>query len=418
MKELEKALAVNGGPKTIGTSLPNRFNVNEQEKKAVCALFDEASSTGVAPGYSGKEEELLCDEFAAWMGGGYSDGVNSGSTAVFVALRAMEIEPFSEVIVSAVTDPGGIMPIVMNNCIPVVADTTMDSYNCGPEQIRDKITEHTRAVVVSHILGEPADMEGIMDIAHAHGLKVIEDCSQSHGATIHGRKVGTFGHAAAFSTMFGKHFNTGGQGGLVFTKDEATYWKIRRHADRGKPFGLPGGSTNEVASLNFNLSEISSVIGRVQLRKLDGLIEKRRKLVSYFNERIKSQKAISSPSLIPGARGSYWYLRLDCNADALVCTKNEFLEAVAGEGVLLMKDYSFALPYKFDWFKNKNAFGRDGFPWTAPQYKGTAGNEVHCPNVEHVIERCFNLHVYESWTEQDMDLIFKAFQKAEDAYAR
>ena len=409
-------LAINGGPSIIKGALKNRFNIGTEERDAVLAMFDKAIETGQAPGYNGEQEEQLCRDFAEFMGGGYADGVNSGTTAVFVALRALEIEPFSEVIVGPVTDPGGMMPVIMNNCIPVVADSLPGSYNVGPEQIEEKITEHTRAIIVAHIMGEPVDMPAIMKIAEKYDLKVVEDCAQAHGCKINGRFVGTFGHTAAFSTMFGKHFNTGGQGGMVYTKDEGLYWKLRQHADRGKPFGLEKGASNCVASLNFNLSDFSAAIGIEQLKKLTGLVKNRRNLVKKLTEKFESLGSLSVPEQLPGAEASYWYFRVRFNEDAVSCSKSGFLDAVEAEGVKMIKDYSIARPYLMDWFRNKNAYGSGGFPWTAPQYKGSYSNHFECPNAEKALGECFNLFVYESWGDEEAELIFKAFEKVEKAY--
>jgi perosamine synthetase len=160
------------------------------------------------------------------------------------------------------------MPIPLLNLIPMVADTRPGSFNTGPEQVQELITSRTSAILIPHIAGEPADMEGILQVANRHGLPVIEDCAQAHGARLNGRMVGTFGRIAAFSTMFGKHHCSGGQGGLVFTQNEPLYQASRRASDRGKPFFLPQGATNTTASLNFNLSDLAAAIGRVQIKKL------------------------------------------------------------------------------------------------------------------------------------------------------
>ena len=223
MSNIEK-LAVNGGPKAVGTLKP-RFHFGVEEKEAAMRLFDRSIETGNAFGYNGPEEEALGKEFAEFLGGGYADGVNGGTNAVFVALRALEPKPFSEVIVGAVTDAGGMMPIVLNNCIPVVCDTMPGRYNIGPEQVEACITPLTSAIIVPHIGGEPADIKGIMEVANRHGIPVIEDCAQAHGAKVDGQYVGTFGTYGAFSVMFGKHFCTGGQGGMVFSKTEAYFYQ-------------------------------------------------------------------------------------------------------------------------------------------------------------------------------------------------
>lgn len=415
---MKNTLAINGGKPFIKEGLKNRYNIGIEEKNAVNKLFDEAINSGQAFGYNGEKEEQFCNDFVKLMGGGYADGVNSGTNAVYVALRALELEPFSEVIVSAITDPGGIMPIVLNNCIPVVIDSAKGTYNMDPLNIEEKITDKTKAIIVAHITGEPCDMKAIMAIAKKYDLLVVEDCAQAHLCELNGQLVGTFGHVASFSTMFGKHFNTGGQGGVVYTTNEDTYFKVKQYADRGKPFGLKDGSTNVVASLNFNMDELSATIGIEQLKKLPGLVKKRRELVKYLASQLDKLQTLSIPVLIDGSNPSYWFLRLVVDDSKLTVSKNEFLEAVVSEGVQLLVDYSFAQPHLMDWYINKKAYGTKGFPWTAPQYgKGDPSNLV-CKNVADTCKSCFNLHIYESWTEKEINQIIGAFKKVEDEYCQ
>ena len=148
------------------------------------------------------------------------DSRNCGTNSVYGALAALNLPPFSEVIVGCVTDPGGMMPIVINNCIPVPADTALGSFNTGAKEIEACITLRTSAIVVAHIGGEPADMPAIMKVAKKHNLPVVEDCAQPHMAKINGKNVGTFGRYGAFSLIFGKHMCTGGQGGAVICNTE------------------------------------------------------------------------------------------------------------------------------------------------------------------------------------------------------
>ena len=222
-------LAIDGGPKIRATPFPGRKLITNAEKAAVLALFDQAIAEGEQVlGYNGPQEDAYCKEFAAWLGGGFADGVNSGSNAVYVALRALDLEPFGEVIVGPVTDPGGVMPVALCNQVPVIPDSGPGSYNTSAEQIAARITDQTRAIVIAHIAGIPCEMDAIMDLARSRGLPVVEDCAQAHGTLYQGKFVGTFGDVAAFSTMFGKLHVTGGQGGIVFTRAEQRYRRDER----------------------------------------------------------------------------------------------------------------------------------------------------------------------------------------------
>ena len=407
-------LAVNGGPKVRVKPWPPRKLIGREEKQAVDALFDRAITSGNAFGYNGPDENAFCEQFVKFMGGGYADAVNSGTTAVYVALRALNVEPFSEVIVSPITDPGGMMPIVMLNCIPVVADTIPGSFNTGPEQIEKMISPRTGAILVAHLLGEPADMPGIMRIARKHKIPVVEDCAQSHMATINNRMVGTFGHASAFSTMFGKHFCTGGQGGMVYTRDEETYKWARRCSDRGKPFGLPPGSTNCVATLNYNLNDLAAVIGSVQLKKLPGIVGRRRRLVEMIRRGIRGLRAVAFPETVTGANPSYWFLRLRFNPDGVSCDKETYCKALAAEGMPVNPNYNH-MPHTHEWFTKQRAFGASRFPWSSPLYKGDPSRQFPCPNAVKAIRDHFNLSIYESWGRQEAADIVKIFRKVEEA---
>lgn len=415
--KLEK-LAINGGTKTI-EKMPARFHFGKEEKEAADKVFDRCIETGKATGYNGIEEETYCKEFAEFMGGGYADGVNSGTTAVYVALKALNPEPFTEVIVSPVTDPGGIMPIPLLNCIPIVADCASGSYNTNAEEVKKHISPLTSAIIIAHIGGEPADIENITKLAHGYNIPVLEDCSQAHGAKLNGKPVGSFGDIAAFSTMFGKHHCTGGQGGIVFTKRENLYWTARRVADRGKPFGLPAGSTNCSASLNFNLTDLAAAIGRAQLKKLPGIVSRRKTFVSMLiGKGFGKFKSVKIPDLIYGTEHSYWWWRLKFNSNAMNCSKLDFCRALNAEGVLLNPDYSPALVFRHEWYKKRRVFGTGNLPWSSPLYKGNPDRVESYVNAVNSVTECFNLNIYESWSEKEADLLMKAFKKVEDAYSK
>lgn len=410
-------LAMNGGSKIRTSAFPQRSLLGVEEKQAVMALFDETIETGRAFGYDGPQEAAYCKQFAEYMGGGYADAVNSGTTAVYVALRALDLEPFTEVIVSPITDAGGVMPVVMLNCIPVVADAAPGKYNTSAEQIEKMITPLTRAIVVAHIGGEPLDIEAIVQLGQKHGIPVVEDCAQAHGAKVNGQLVGTFGDIAAFSTMSGKHHCTGGQGGVVYTKDEALYWRARQASDRGKPYGLPAGSTNEIASLNFNLNDLAAVIGQEQLRKLSSIVEKRRDIVAELTKQFAQLKSIIVPPQYEGAEASYWWWRLEVNLDELTCDKATFCKALSAEGIPLVASYR-AMPHMMSWFLNRTVFGTSGYPWAAPEYKGNRDQQFATPNAMAATDRQFNLLVTEGWGPQEIEDTVAAIVKVEKVFLK
>ncbi len=415
-QENNQNLAMYGGIPVRSAPFPERGHVGCEEKAAVDALFDLAISSGAAPGYNGEQELAYCEEFSTTMGGGYADAVSSGTAALYTALRALDLEPFTEVIVGAVTDPGGMMPIPLLNLIPMVADTAPGSYNTGPEQVAELLSPRTSAIVVPHIAGEPADIVGIMDLARKHRIPVIEDCAQSHGAKLRGQSIGMYGDLAVYSTMFGKHHNTGGQGGLVFTRDEGMYQQVRRASDRGKPFFLPAGSTNAFASLNLNLNEISAAIGRAQLRKLPGSVTRRQKVTAQLIDALHDLDCVSIPAPLPGSEPSYWFLRLRFNGSSLHCDKATFCAALGAEGLPLGMDYRNALPHLMDWYVQRRVFGHSGYPWTSPEYKGDPDRKFPCPNALAAMDTHFNLNIHEGWGDKEVADAAAIFHKVAKAF--
>lgn len=414
-------LAVNGGPRVRSRpwrGRPDSWHIGLEEKEAVDALFARVAATGISPGYNGPEEEAYCREFSTHMGGGFADAVSSGTAALYVALRALDLEPFTEVVISAMTDPGGMMPIPLLNMIPTIADCAPGSYNTGPDEVEAEITPLTSAIIVAHIGGEPADVSGIASVAGRHGIPLIEDCAQAQGARLHGRLVGTFGAAATFSTMHGKHLASGAQGGIVYTCDRALYERVRRASDRGKPFYLPEGSANAFASLNLNLNEWACAMGRVQLRRLPEFVRQNADVLERLSAGIGTLRAVSVPPVVLGAEPNYWFLRLRVHTEALTCDKPTFCAALVAEGLPIDGRYSSAVPHLMEWFTQRRVFGTSGYPWASADYAGDPTRQFPCPNALDALDNHFNLHCHEHWDDQDIDDALTIFRKVEAAYLR
>jgi perosamine synthetase len=407
-------LAINGGRPVRTAPMPARKVFQLEEKQAVMDLFDQAMQDGHGViSYSGFHEDNYCKEFSEFLGGGFSDGVNSGTNALYIALRALELEPGSEVIVPAITDPGGAMPVAMCNCIPVAADTVENYYNIGAKQIEEKLTDKTSAIIVAHIAGFPADMDPIIKLADSKGIPVIEDCAQAHGAKYNGRTVGTLGTISCFSLMYGKHHATGGQGGMVFTKDNSLYWKVRQYADRGKPLGIENASNgNIVCALNCNMDELHACIGRVQLRKLPDIIFRRRKWAKQIAERCRKElQSVRLKEESDNCEGVYWFLLFECDESKLTVSKNDFAKAVAAEGLCVNNSY-LHVPMRMEWAERFHAFGKEStLPWSLGRK-----HPAELINVDKVDSKYFNLGLHEDWTQNDVEDLVTALKKVESAY--
>lgn len=226
--------------------------------------------------WTGQECREFEKEFAAWADSKYAIALANGTVALDLALRALNIGPGDEVVVTPRTFLASVSSIVNAGAVPVFAEVDRDSQNITAETIRAVLTPRTRAVICVHLAGWPCDMDPIMALAAEHGLKVIEDCAQAHGARYKGRSVGSIGHVGAWSFCQDKIMTTGGEGGMVTTSDRELWSKMWSFKDHGKSWEAvyerqhaPGFRwLHESFGTNWRMIEVQAVIGRIQLRRM------------------------------------------------------------------------------------------------------------------------------------------------------
>jgi len=226
--------------------------------------------------WTGTECRAFEKEYAAWAGTRYAVALANGTLALDVALQALGIGPGDEVVVTPRTFIASVSCVVNAGATPVFADVAPDSGNLSAETIARVLTPRTRAVICVHLAGWPCDMDPIMALAEQHGLKVIEDCAQAHGARYKGRSVGSIGHVGAWSFCQDKIMTTGGEGGMVTTNDEALWRAMWSFKDHGKSYAAvyerehPPGFRwlHEGFGTNWRMLEMQAAVGRIQLRRM------------------------------------------------------------------------------------------------------------------------------------------------------
>ena len=283
----------------------------EPDEIAAVTRVLESGKVNYWTGYEGRKFE---QEFAQYHGAQYGVAVANGTVALDLALEALGIGEGDEVVVTPRTFLASASSIVNAGAWPVFADVDRDSGNITAESVRQVLSERTRALMVVHLGGWPCDMGALIELAKEHGLNVIEDCAQAHGATIDGRRVGSFGDAAAFSFCTDKIMTTGGEGGMVVTSDYELWRRMWEYKDHGKSWDAmynrkhPAGFrwVHESFGTNWRLTEMQAAIGRVQLGKLDQWIEKRRENARMLIEGLAGTPGLRLP--VPDAHvGHAWY---------------------------------------------------------------------------------------------------------------
>jgi len=227
--------------------------------------------------WTGSETREFEREFAAYVGSGHAIALANGTLALDLALRGLGIGAGDEVIVTPRSFMASVSCVVTAGATPVFADVDRETQNLSAATIRAVLSPRTKAVIVVHLAGMPAGMDEIMALADEHGLKVIEDCAQAHGARYRDRPIGSIGHVAAWSFCQDKIMTTGGEGGIVTTGDTALWERMWAYKDHGKSWQAvyetehPPGFRwlHESFGTNWRMTEIQGVLGRIQLGRLE-----------------------------------------------------------------------------------------------------------------------------------------------------
>jgi dTDP-4-amino-4,6-dideoxygalactose transaminase len=272
-----------------------RMFVDEEIKKAVLDVIDSGWYV------KGENARILEEEFAKFCTAKYGVSASSGTSALFLALKALGIASGDEVIVPSFTFIATASPVILLGAQPVFADIDPVSFTITPSEIERLITPKTKAIVPVHLYGHPAEMKPIMDIAGEHGLKVIEDACQAHGAMAFGHMVGTIGDIACFSYFPSKNMSVAGEGGMITTNNEELAQRMSMMKDHGRTDRYK----STMFGFNFRLSEIHAAIGRVQLKHLPEWIEARRKNAAHYTELFEGLSEIVTPSEKGWAKHAY-----------------------------------------------------------------------------------------------------------------
>ncbi|HID07667.1 MAG TPA: DegT/DnrJ/EryC1/StrS family aminotransferase [Armatimonadetes bacterium] len=367
-------LAIEGGEKTVTLEPPTwpRLHVKEIEA-AIDALRIAAS--GVDDSW-----EYLCSargggptaeferKFAQFMGAKYAMATNSGGAALHIAVMASGVEAGDEVIVSPYTWGQSVSCVLQQCAIPVFADIDPKTYTLDPASIEAKITPRTKAIVVVHIYGHPADMDGIMDVARRYGLKVIEDCAQATGAIYKGRRVGTIGDFGCFSIGNGKQI-IGGEGGVLLTNDERLYELANvfgQHPMRQQHVVQDDELRRLMDSLIFTyrIHPLAAIIAGVQLNYLDEWNEQRRRNHELLSDGLGDMPGIEPVYTAPECTHVYHiYSPTFIPEEVEGISRDTYIKALQAEGVPISHGYVRMPIHLRPRMREKKYFFGRGYPW-------------------------------------------------------
>jgi perosamine synthetase len=255
---------------------------------------------------AGRFLEQFERDFAAYCGTRHAIAACNGTVVIHLLMLAMGIGPGDEVIVPSFTYVASANGVAYTGAKPILVDSLLDSWNVDPVRIEAAITPRTKAIMAVHLYGHPADMDAIRAIGDRHGIPVIEDAAEAHGAEVRGRRVGQLGLAATFS-FYGNKIITTGEGGMITTDDTELAAKIRQLRGQGmdpqRRYWFP------IIGYNYRMTNLSAALGCAQLERIDQLIAHRVRIAETYNECLRpvaSELGISLPVQAPWAKSVYW----------------------------------------------------------------------------------------------------------------
>jgi perosamine synthetase len=276
----------------------------------------------------GKYIPLFEESFTRYCNVKYGIACSSGTTGLHMALEILGLGPGDEVIIPNFTIIVSANVVIMTGARPVLVDVEPDTWCIDPAQIERAITPRTRAIMVVHMYGHPCDMDPINQIAKKHGLSVVEDCCQSHGATYKSRMTGSLSDISVFS-FYGNKVITSGEGGMLLTNNTEYAERARIYRDNG--FQLPR-FIHAVRGMNYRLTNIQAAIGLAQTEKLDFAVARKREIARAYLEHFRDFGHITLPVERPSCKSVYWMFSILIN-DSFGMTKDEVMAALKEKGV-------------------------------------------------------------------------------------
>ncbi len=419
-------LAVNGG-KPIRTKLFPAYNtITDAEKKAALEVLDSGNLSQflgcwMDDFFGGPKVREFEEKWSAMFGAKHTVSVNSNTSGLFAAVGAAGLGPGDEIIVSPYTMSASAICALVYGAVPVFADIQPDIFTLDPKSIEKCITPRTKAIMVVHIFGHPADMDPIMDIARKHNLIVIEDCAQAPLTTYKGRMVGTIGHIGVFSLNYHKHIHTG-EGGMVTTNSDELAEKIQLIRNHGETSLKDKGMKDftNMWGFNYRLTEVQAAIGITQMDRLEHYIAERIDNCEYMADKLAQFAGIIPPVVYDNCRHVYYQQPFTYDEKLVGVPRNLFISAVSAElpsaelrestGNLIGAGYVEPLylqPLYQTRLGTKCSFN-------CPRYEGDVSyNKGICPVAEDMHYKKLFTHEYmrPPMTRADLDDVVHAFEK-------
>ena len=357
--------------------------------------------SGTLTSTKGQFVKQLEADFASLMGAKHCHASASGSAALHTAFAAIDPEPGDEFITTSITDMGALTPIVYQGAIPVFADVDMRSCNVTAETIEARISERTKAIVVTHLFGNPCDMGPIMDLARSKNIPVIEDCAQAFEATYHGQKVGVIGDIGCFSMQQGKHITTG-EGGLCVTNDDELARRMFLFINKAWGYG-DSNPDHYFLAPNYRMNELTGAVAVAQLAKIGFSVSQRQEMADLFSAKIADIPGIQTPDILSNATHTYWKYCLTIDPAVIKGGAVGLATALKQYGIFSAPRYIQKPAFCCQVFSEQRTFGNSRFPFTLARPEAIDYSKELFPGTYEGLERILVLPWNERYTSKHVE---------------
>ncbi len=363
----------------------------------------EAINSGTLTSTKGTFVNTFASEFANALGVKHADACASGTAAVHAAIAAIDPEPGDEIVTSPITDMGALAPILYQGAIPAFAEVDPRTCNVTARTIEPCLSDRTKAIMVTHLFGNPCEMGEIMDLANAHGIPVIEDCAQAFFAQHNGRNVGTIGRIGCFSLQQGKHITTG-EGGIVCTNDDALARRMFLFINKAWGYG-DAKPDHYFLALNYRMSELQGAVAVAQLPKLEGVVKSRIVAADSLTKRLRGVRGIESPWVHPLNKHTYWKYCLRVDADQIPGGAVALASELKSRQISCAPRYIQKPAFMCEVFREQRTFGKSRFPFTLARPEVLNYEPSRFPLTFAALEGILVLPWNENYTEEHVEYI-------------
>lgn len=374
------------------------------------AAVTEVLESGTLITTKGKFGKLLEEAFAEKLGARYAYACNSGSAAVHAAIAAINPNPGDEIVTTSITDMGALTPIVFQGAIPVFADACPKTLNVTAETIEKVLSEKTKAIIVTHLFGNPCEMGAIMELADSRGIPVIEDTAQSFLATVNDKYVGTIGAIGAFSFQQGKQM-TCGEGGIVVTDDDALARRLYLFINKAWGYGDANPDHYFIAP-NYRMTELQAALAYEQLKKLDFSVSQRQKMARLLDEKLADIDGIESYKPAENATMTYWKYCLRVDDAKIEDGAVGLAKALKTYDVASAPRYVVKPAYKCQVFREQNTFGDSHYPFNLARPEAVDYRDEKFPGTLKGLHDVLVLPINEKYEEKHIEFLADSIREA------